>query len=242
MSELVPLGDLHKMAQVAANSRMFGFKSPDEAMAIMLLCQAEGLHPGVAMRDYHVINGRPSMKAAAMLARFQASGGVVRWTRYDDEETTGVFTHPLSPEPVTITWNIQRAKNAGLAGKDVWKNYGRAMLRSRCISEGVMTCFPACCNGVYTPEEVAEMPPLRDVPATVLPEPPRENFEGVNLLKPDGTIYSQHGDDAEAAKAYFHVVDSINANSRMTAEAKAEKVAAFHAANMHLFPNEQPHG
>ena len=70
MSNIVPLADIQAMAEVAAGSRMFGFKNPQEAMAIMLLCQAEDLHPAIAMRDYHVIQGRPALKADAMLARF----------------------------------------------------------------------------------------------------------------------------------------------------------------------------
>ena len=82
------------MAEVAAGSKMFGFKNPQEAMAIMLLCQAEDLHPAIAMRDYHVIQGRPALKADAMLARFQQAGGAVNWKVYEDEQVTGVFSHP----------------------------------------------------------------------------------------------------------------------------------------------------
>jgi hypothetical protein len=77
MSNIVPLQDIQAMAEVAATSKMFGFKNPQEAMAIMLLCQAEGLHPAIAMRDFHVIQGRPALKADAMLARFQQAGGSV---------------------------------------------------------------------------------------------------------------------------------------------------------------------
>ena len=43
MTNLVPLQDITQMAEVAAGSKMFGFKNPQEAMAIMLLCQAENL-------------------------------------------------------------------------------------------------------------------------------------------------------------------------------------------------------
>ena len=76
MNNLVPIGDIQTMAEVAAKSKMFGFKSTEEAMAIMLLCQAENLHPAIAMRDFHVIQGRPALKADAMLARFQQAGGL----------------------------------------------------------------------------------------------------------------------------------------------------------------------
>jgi hypothetical protein len=157
MTDLVPFAEMSKMAAVAANSRMFGFKTQDEALAIMLLCQGEGLHPAVALRDYHVISGRPSMKSDAMLARFQQAGGSVKWSQYHETAVSGVFSHPAGGS-VEITWTIEQAKAANLSGKDVWKAYPRAMLRARCISEGIRTVFPACIVGVYTPEEIDAMP------------------------------------------------------------------------------------
>ena len=168
---VIPFAEVTKMAAVAASSRMFGFKTQDEALAIMLLCQGEGLHPAVAMRDYHVISGRPSMKADAMLARFQQAGGSVKWTRYDESAVSGVFSHPQGGS-VEITWNMEQAKRANLSGKDVWKAHPRAMLRARCISEGIRTVFPACIVGVYTPEEIQAMPEPVAVQSHVVEEPP----------------------------------------------------------------------
>ena len=37
MNNLVPIGDIQTMAEVAAKSKMFGFKNAEEAMAICLL-------------------------------------------------------------------------------------------------------------------------------------------------------------------------------------------------------------
>jgi hypothetical protein len=181
------------MAAVAANSRMFGFKTQDEALAIMLLCQGEGLHPAVALRDYHVISGRPSMKSDAMLARFQQAGGSVKWSRYDETGVSGVFSHPAGGS-VEITWTIEQAKAANLSGKDVWKAYPRAMLRARCISEGIRTVFPACIVGTYTPEEIDAMPPseplhVENLAAAVAPAPApaaRPASEALPLIGPDG--------------------------------------------------------
>ena len=125
MSNLVPLADIQQMAEVAATSKMFGFKSSQEAMAIMLLCQAENLHPAVAMRDYHVIQGRPALKADAMLARFQQAGGAVEWEVYTDEEVSGVFSHPQGGS-LRVSWTLAKAKQIGIANKDNWRNYPRA--------------------------------------------------------------------------------------------------------------------
>ena len=155
MSNIVPFHDMQQMAEVAAGSKMFGFKNPQEAMAIMLLCQAENLHPAVAMRDFHVIQGRPALKADAMLARFQQAGGKVEWKEYTDAKVTGLFSHPAGGT-LELSWSLEQAKRIGIANKDNWKNYPRAMLRARVISEGIRSVYPGCVVGVYTPEEVAD--------------------------------------------------------------------------------------
>ena len=151
MNNLVPIGDIQTMAEVAAKSKMFGFKSTEEAMAIMLLCQAENLHPAIAMRDFHVIQGRPALKADAMLARFQQAGGSVKWETYTDEQVTGIFSHPQGGT-LEVSWLLSKAKLIGIASKDNWKNYPRAMLRARCISEGIRAVYPGCVVGGFLKE------------------------------------------------------------------------------------------
>lgn len=155
----VPVSEMERIADDVVKSGLFGFKTNAQAMAIMALCTADGIHPATAIRDYHVIQGRPAMKADAMLARFQKAGGVVNWVEYTDTKVAGEFSHPQSsPHPVRVEWTIEQAKRIGLAGKDNWKNYPRAMLRARVISEGVRTVYPGIAVGVYTVEEVRDMP------------------------------------------------------------------------------------
>lgn len=158
---------IHRMATAFAKSGLFGVKDPDQALALMLYAQASGRHPALIMRDYDVIQGRLAKKSETMLRDFQASGGRVQWTKYADDGVTGVFTHPLSATPVTIDWDMERAKKAGLAGKDggMYTKYTRAMFRSRCISEGVRTTAPDATEQMYTAEE------MRSMSAEELPEP-----------------------------------------------------------------------
>jgi hypothetical protein len=153
---LFSIGDLEKMAAQMVASKLFGVQNVAQAVTLMLVAQAEGLHPATAARDYHVIQGRPAMKADAMLARFQASGGIVEWHDYTDTKVSGAFRHPSSPKPVMIEWTIEMARKIGLANKDNWIKYSRPMLRARCISEGVRTCSPGIAIGIYTPEEIQD--------------------------------------------------------------------------------------
>jgi hypothetical protein len=152
----VPLSDLERMAQSVAKSNLFGMKTADQAMALMLIAQAEGVHPARAIQEYHVIDGRPALRADAMLARFQASGGRVEWTEYTDKRVSGRFTHPQGGS-VEIDWDQDRARAAGLLNRKNWQSYPRQMLRARCISEGVRTVYPGASSGIYTAEEVQDM-------------------------------------------------------------------------------------
>lgn len=160
-TDVIPFNQIERMANSAAKSGLFGVKSADQAIALMLIAQAEGVHPARAMQEYHVIQGRPALKADAMLARFQAAGGKVEWKEYTDQQVIGVFSHPQGGS-ISIEWTMTRAQAAGLSGKDNWKTYPRQMLRSRVISEGVRTVYPGVATGTYTAEEVADMDP-RDV-------------------------------------------------------------------------------
>jgi hypothetical protein len=148
--------DIEKAGAYIAKSGLFGVKSPEQAVALMLVAQAEGRNPFEAARDYHIIQNRPALKADAVLTRFQQAGGSVEWQEYTDTKVVGKFTHPKGGY-VVVDWTLDRAKQAGLLGKDSWKNYPRAMLRARCISEGVRTVFPGVASGIYTVEEVQDM-------------------------------------------------------------------------------------
>jgi len=153
---LLPISDIERMAAAVAGSGLFGVKTKEQAMSLMLIAQAEGLHPAIAARDYHIIDGRPALKADAMLARFQQAGGRVRWFKLDAAEVSAEFSHPHGGV-VTITWTLADAERAGVAGKGNWQKYPRQMLRARVISEGIRTVYPGVCIGVYTPEEVQDI-------------------------------------------------------------------------------------
>lgn len=171
---LVPFQDIERMAAVMGKTKMFG-KSPEELLPLMLIAQAEGKHPAIAAQEYDIIQGRPAINSKSALARFQAAGGSIAWTKRTDTEVGATFRHPLGGE-LAVTWNWARAEKAGLTGKDNWKKYPLQMLASRVVAEGVRAVFPACLSALYTVEEVQDMEPLRMPPQ---PEPAREEPRNV---------------------------------------------------------------
>ena len=159
---------MQRMAAAVAKSRLFGVTDTSQALSLMLISQAEGRHPALAAKEYHVIKGRPTLSADAMLARFQQAKGKVEWLEYSDEKVIGVFTHEQGGS-ITIEWTFERAKKAGLTGNPVWTKYTRNMLRSRCVTEGVRAVYPAICTGIYTEDEVESVKP-DNMPKNVMAE------------------------------------------------------------------------
>src|SRR5215467_5647787 len=137
-NEVVPLPDMERMAVAIARSGLFGVRTPDQALALMLVSQSEGRHPALAARDYDIIQGRPTKKAEAMLRDFLDAGGRVQWHSLSDDIADATFSHP-QVSAVRITWDMARVQKAGLRGKDMYARFPRQMLRSRCVSEGVRT-------------------------------------------------------------------------------------------------------
>lgn len=161
----IPLPDLERMAAAVAKSGLFGMRTVDQALALMLIAQAEGAHPATIAQDYDIIQGRAARKSHSILARFQSAGGRVEWHCLTDERAEATFSHP-SGGSLRLDWTIDRAQRAGLAGRDNWRSYQRAMLRSRVIAEGVRAVYPAAIGGLLTVEEAADLPPA-DVPMTI---------------------------------------------------------------------------
>ena len=235
---LVPVADIEKMAVAIAKSKMFGMKTPDEAFALMLIAQAEGMHPAIAARDYHVIQGRPTLKADAMLARFQQAGGKVQWDVYTDAEVTGTFSHPAGGT-LKLTWTIAQAKAIGLTGKDNWKNYPRAMLRARCISEGIRTIYPGCVVGTYTADEIEDNPaPAKDMgPAEVVEvvQAVEQDTHEFKLYIPgQADPYKTYQTPEEWKAGYLAMVARIKTSTKFTAEAIAEKLDGLKATNLDM--------
>jgi hypothetical protein len=253
MSNLVPVQDIERMALAVAKSGLFGVKTADEAMALMLIAQAEGQHPAIAARDYHIIQGRPALKADAMLARFQNSGGKVQWEDYTDERVSGVFSHP-SGGSITVTWTIDQAKHIGLVKPSSgWHKYPRAMLRSRCISEGIRAVYPGCVVGTYSVEEVQDFddkpsktaaPEIKDMGAAdIVDEIKSAKVVGEDFLPLYIPGQEEPYDLAENLDAwetiFYQMISKVKAG-KLDDKQKLEKLKAFKQSNQHVIETMTP--
>lgn len=192
-NELVSFADIGMMAKAVSDSGLFGIKTEAQAFSLMCLAQATGLSPMMAATQYHIIDGKPALKSDAILTRFQNAGGKIKWLERNDTCAKLWLSHPAGGE-LTIQWDMERAKRAGLANKKQWIAYPAQMLSARCVSEGVRAVFPACLDGMYTPEEVRDFDAVPPAPAptqkvlTDSPKPKAKAKKSAQKLAQDAEI------------------------------------------------------
>ena len=222
---------IERMATIGNKSGLFGVKTAEQAAALMLIAQAEGISPALALRDYHVISGRPTLPADAILARFQQAGGKVRWIKLTEQEAVAVFSHPAGGD-VEINWTMEMARKAQLLGNGTWQKYSRAMLRSRCISEGVRTVYPGVVCGVYTPEEIESIDtaPIRVVASSVPESAPVAELEYVTAPEVTVQMAIASAETIEALRKTF----TSAMRSAQSEEEKAELTALKDARKAQL--------
>lgn len=191
---VVSFGDMERLASAIAKSGLFGMKTPEQALALMAIAQAEGRHPALAARDYSIIQGRPAKNAEAMQRDFLESGGRIEWHELTDTAAEATFSHPAGGS-ARIRWDMGRAKTAGLNTKQNWRQYPRQMLRSRVVSEGVRTVCPMATSGMYVPEEMADFEPRDITPARPTLVAPQNSGAGV-ATQAAASVY--HGNMIEA--------------------------------------------
>jgi hypothetical protein len=180
IAQPMSLGDMERLATAIAKSGLFGIRTPEQALVLMAIAQAEGRHPVEAARDYDIIGGKPAKKAEAMMRDFIQAGGKVQWHSLTDELADATFTHPQTGE-VRIDWDMKRAQTA-FGKKDNYAKFPRQMLRSRVVSEGVRTLWPLATSGMYVPEEQADIP-AKETPhtgSTIEGEPPSDARKALN--------------------------------------------------------------
>jgi len=167
------VSSLERIAAIIAKSGMGGFKTPEQATVALLLALAEGIPLGRVIHEYHVINGRLSLRSECMLARFQKAGGTIQYIDRGPACVTVCASHPKGGS-LTVSWTMTRAREAGLTANPTWARHPSAMLTARAVAEAVRAVYPACLSGIIAKEEAEEIggAPVGPVSGTH-PVPPR---------------------------------------------------------------------
>lgn len=152
-----------------SKSGLFGCSNIEQGTLLALQCIVERKAPLDLAKLYHIISGKLSLRADAMLGLYRERGGKVRWLQFDAKAASACWIY--EGNEVVISYTREDAMMAGMlpakAG-GMWAKYPAEMLRARLISKSVRMLAPEVCAGVYTPEEVEDFKAPANVAPTAL--------------------------------------------------------------------------
>jgi hypothetical protein len=136
-----------------------------------------GVGPMTALQGVHVIDGRPFLSAELMRALVLAAGHVITVVESSGTicRVVGYRMHDGRPigEPITVEWNIEMARAAGLAGKGAWRSYPRALLLARASADLCRMAFPDIVRGLgHVPEAPDDVSDWTEYAESLGPETP----------------------------------------------------------------------
>lgn len=175
---------------------------PGDILVVLMTGAELGLQPMQSLRGISVINGKGVCDAALLVGLCVRQSEVCEYFRLvnsDDRQATYEAKRRGS-DPVKLTFTLEQAKQAGLTGKENWRNYPAAMLRARCSAHLARAVFPDLVQGIYTTEEAQEFTPA----GVVVPMPERDVTPGP-APTPQPQAASRTARVAQAVAAKVHV-------------------------------------
>lgn len=153
--ELVSLAEL--LAKSELLPKALRGKVPDVAMTIMA-GQEMGFTPMAALRNFHVIEGKPVLSSDGMVALALGSGKAAYFKRIEesDDRVTYETLRVGDDKARRCTWTKEMVKIAGLNTKDNWRLFPRAMLAARAKAELARDVYPDVLAGCAAQEEVGD--------------------------------------------------------------------------------------
>ena len=155
-----PMTAIAELGNMFHKSGIMGVATPGDGAVVALTCMCEGITPLEFAKTYHIINGRPSMRADMMHAKFRGAGGKVTWINMGDDGKAAEATFEFDGQSAQIKYTIEDARNVVGDKLDKadsnWRKDRGAMLRARLITKAIRILAPELIAGVYTPEELED--------------------------------------------------------------------------------------
>jgi hypothetical protein len=216
--------ELYSLARLTTNTAMVPRPlrgRPDEAFAVMVYGAELGLEPMAAMRSIFLIEGQPTCSAQLMRALIQAAGHMLAWREVGESRVVLYGRRRDTGADTTVTWTLDDARRAKLAGKGNWATYPRAMLAARATSEIARLLFADVLHGIaYTPEEVGAVGPYAAIDVDWQPPDDDDDSQLRYVNRDTGEVFD---DDTPAHVVQAAVLDAEDAmDAEWLAEARAD--------------------
>src|SRR5215831_1224397 len=131
---------------------------PAAIAAVMLAGQELGLKPMASLRMVVLIRGRTALTAEAQRGLVTSEGHEL-W--FDESTVTRAIAAGRrrdSDRVARITWTLDDAKRAGIAGGENWRRYPAEMLRARASAALARAMFADVIGGIPASEEIEDEP------------------------------------------------------------------------------------
>ena len=176
-----PMAAATQLGEWICRSGMFGADRPEQGNLLALQCIVERKPPLELAKHYHVIQGRLSLRADAMLALYRERGGKVIWKQFDANGAKAQWIY--DGNDIELAYTADDAKAAGFLparGGSGWAKFPAEMMRARLISKAVRMLCPEVVTGTYTPEEIADF--AQPSPVQVLATQPQAKAVDVEVV------------------------------------------------------------
>jgi len=176
-----PMAAATQLGEWICRSGMFGADRPEQGNLLALQCIVERKPPLELAKHYHVIQGRLSLRADAMLALYRERGGKVIWKQFDALGARAQWIY--DGNDIELSYTADDAKAAGFLparGGSGWAKFPAEMMRARLISKAVRMLCPEVVTGTYTPEEIADF--AQPSPVQVLATQPQAKAVDVEVV------------------------------------------------------------
>ena len=187
-----------KLAETLAKSAIVPLHfrgKPADVFSCLVLGAELGFQPMQALNAIVMIQGNTTLKAQTMLAlvRAKCPKAIIKITTSDEKKSATCFVkRDEQDEGYTAYWDFEKAMTAKFAqswDKDLkkwivkhnWQVQPTNMAKWRAISEALRVIFPDVLQGIYSTEEMEDVPPLRNDPLIDLQQAAREDAERMRL-------------------------------------------------------------
>lgn len=147
---------LFKQAETFVASRFLpeSIKTPQQAVAIMMMGRELNIPPWQAINGINVIKGKPTVAPQLMIALIERSGSLEDMVIRGDSQSSTVKMKRKNRTAHEETFTIEDAQRLGLVGKHNWRTQPGTMLKWRAVAACARVVFPDVICGLYTPEEL----------------------------------------------------------------------------------------